>query len=258
MTTETNDDGESFTFQEPETLDNVAGPEAADTALNSDIVEQASTAAKKGTGVTKKSKFKKIIFIVIGLLVLAVVGAGVMDYVNTSNEQARIEAAKTRAAEQAAEDMRRQQEDAKKRADAEEAARKAAEGDASAAASQASSLQAQFKKLKTENADLKKKVAGLQAALAAKPKIKVVEKIKTVEKIVEKPVPAPEPPKEELPRSHCEFKGSLVNRAWLVCDGKLISVKVGDPLPYPYREVVKVNDGQSSGGSVLTTGGVIE
>lgn len=55
----------------------------------------------------------------------------------------------------------------------------------------------------------------------------------------------------------CEFKGSLVNRAWLTCDGKLVSVKAGDMLPSPYLEVIKVNDGQSSG-SVLTSNGVVE
>ena len=55
----------------------------------------------------------------------------------------------------------------------------------------------------------------------------------------------------------CEFKGSLVNRAWLMCDGSLVSVKAGDMLPFPYLEVIKVNDGQSSG-SVLTSSGLVE
>lgn len=229
------------------------GSDRTDPLTNQPV--QADMGKKKGFF----AKRKKIVLIAVGGFLLLIVASIVMTVLNSNNEQVRKEADRTKAAALAVEEMKQQQEDAvaaaKKKAREDEDARRAAEEAAATASSKATSVESQIEQLKIENANLKTR---LKAALSAKPKVTVVERV--VEKVVEKPVqPAPEPPKEDLPRSHCEFKGSLVNRAWLDCDGKLISVKAGDPLPYPYREVVKVNDGQSSGGSVLTTaGGVIE
>ena len=213
--------------------------------------EQADLGKKKGFF----TKRKKIVLIAVGGILLLIVASFVMTVLNSNHEQARKEADRAKVAALVVEEMKQQQEDAaakaEKKAREDEGARLAAEEAAAAASSKATSVELQIAQLKAENANLKTR---LKTALSAKPKVTVVERV--VEKLVEKPVqPAPEPPKEDLPRAHCEFKGSLVNRAWLDCDGKLISVKAGDPLPYPYREVTKVNDGQSSGGSVLTTGG---
>lgn len=60
---------------------------------------------------------------------------------------------------------------------------------------------------------------------------------------------------KEVKLVSCEYRGGLNNRAWVVCDSDLHSVKAGDALPHPYGTVVSVND---QAGTVSTTGGLIK
>lgn len=96
-----------------------------------------------------------------------------------------------------------------------------------------------------------------QVVSVATPTQVTVEPIKNVE-VASAVVVAQDPVAQAPVRSICEFKGSLVNRAWLVCDGKLLSAVKGDPLPFPYMEVLGVTDSESSGGSVLTRAGTLQ